>query len=137
MPLRQKKLLKFFITHKNQDLKKLLYGGGSFTAQQRHSLHSGGLVFIVEARSAQQIWEARICIAEAHGVRGFPPSLYRNCLVHFLAIKPFLFGQNYLISVLNHFKNHQNTQLNAETKNQASNRHIFQFCVVFSLILGG
>ena len=33
MPLRQKKLLQIFITHKNQDLKKaVLYGGGSFTA---------------------------------------------------------------------------------------------------------
>jgi len=31
MPLRQKKLLKVFITQKTQDLKKL-YGGGSFTA---------------------------------------------------------------------------------------------------------
>ena len=32
MPLRQKKLFKFFITHKNQDLKKAeLYGGGLFT----------------------------------------------------------------------------------------------------------
>ena len=31
--LRQKKLLKFVINHKNQDLKKaVLYGGGSFTA---------------------------------------------------------------------------------------------------------
>ena len=33
MPLRQKKLLTVFITHKNQDFKKaVLYGGGSFTA---------------------------------------------------------------------------------------------------------
>ena len=31
---------------------------------------------IAEARSAYQIWEARFCIGEAHGVRGFPPSLY-------------------------------------------------------------
>ena len=29
-------------------------------------------------------------------------------------------------SVLNHSVNHQNTQLNAETKNKASNRHIFR-----------
>ena len=71
-----KNLLKFFLTHKNQDLKKaVLYGGGLFTAQRRHSLHSGGFVCIVEARSAQQIWEARVCIAKAHGVQGFPPSL--------------------------------------------------------------
>ena len=26
-----------------------------------------------EVWSAQQLWEARVCIAEAHGVRGFPP----------------------------------------------------------------
>ena len=33
MPLRQKKLLAFFITHKNLDFKKaVLYDGGSFTA---------------------------------------------------------------------------------------------------------
>jgi len=33
MPLRQKKLLKFVISHKNQDFKKaVLYGGGLFTA---------------------------------------------------------------------------------------------------------
>ena len=37
-------------------------------------MHSRGLVCIVEARSAQQIWEARVFIAEAHGVQGFPPS---------------------------------------------------------------
>ena len=29
----------------------------------------------------------------------------------------FLVGQNWLISVLNHYVNHQNTQLNAKTKN--------------------
>ena len=29
---------------------------------------------IVAARSGQQIWEALVCIAEAHGVREFPPS---------------------------------------------------------------
>jgi len=41
MPLRQKKLLKVFITHKNQDLKKaVLYGGGSFTAYRRYGLHA-------------------------------------------------------------------------------------------------
>ena len=38
-------------------------------------LHSGGSYCIVEARSVYQIWEARVCMAEAHGVRGFPPSL--------------------------------------------------------------
>jgi len=34
MPLRQKKLLKLYVTHTNQDFKKavLQYGGGSFTA---------------------------------------------------------------------------------------------------------
>ena len=44
-----------------------------------------------------------------------------------------LVGQNWLISVLEveHFVNHQNIQLNAETKNQALNRHI-EFWVVFT-----
>ena len=32
MPLRQKKLLTFFTRHKNQDLKKAVMYGGSFTA---------------------------------------------------------------------------------------------------------
>jgi len=35
-------------------------------------------------------------------------------------------GQSWLISVLYHLVNHQNTQLNAEIKNQALNRHIFR-----------
>ena len=34
-------------------------------------------------------------------------------------------GQDWLLILLNHLVHHQNTQLNAETKNQASNRHIF------------
>ena len=38
-------------------------------------LHSGGSYCMVEARSAYQIWEARVCMAEADGVSGFPPSL--------------------------------------------------------------
>ena len=33
---------------------------------------------MTEARSVQQIWEARVCMAEAYGVRGFPPSLYKE-----------------------------------------------------------
>ena len=48
--------------------------------------------------------------------------LYEICIVHFLG---FFVGQNRLITVLNHLENQQNTQLNAEAKNQASNRHIF------------
>ena len=35
---------------------------------EARSLHSGGTLCI---------WEACVCIAEAHGVRGFPPSF--NC----------------------------------------------------------
>ena len=42
-----------------------MYGGGLFTA------YSGDLVCIVKARSALQIWKARVCISGAHGVRGF------------------------------------------------------------------
>ena len=34
-------------------------------------------------------------------------------------------GQDWLLILLNHLVHHQHTQLNAETKNQASNRHIF------------
>ena len=42
------------------------------------------------------------------------------------------------ISVLDHFVNHENTQLNAETKNLASNRHIFTvWGRLYSLILCG
>ena len=40
MQLSQKKLLKFFVTQKNQDLKKaVLYGGGSVL--EARCLHSG------------------------------------------------------------------------------------------------
>ena len=46
MVLGHKQLLTFFITHKNQDLKK------AEKAKKKHGLHSGGLVCIVEARSA-------------------------------------------------------------------------------------
>ena len=45
----------------------MLYGGGSITAKRR-------TVCIVEARSNLQNLEARVCVAEAHGVRGLPPS---------------------------------------------------------------
>ena len=38
----------------------------------------------------------------------------------------FLAGQNWHISVLSYFVNHQNTQLNAKTKNQAYSLHIFR-----------
>ena len=31
---------------------------------------------MAEALSAYQIWEASVCMAEAHGVRGFPPTLH-------------------------------------------------------------
>ena len=39
----------------------------------------------------------------------------------------------WLISVLNYLLNNQNIQLNAETKNQASNRHFLEFWVVFTV----
>ena len=37
-------------------------------------LFRGGTVCIAEDWSSQQAWEARVCIAEAHGVQGLPPS---------------------------------------------------------------
>jgi len=50
----------------------------------------------------------------------------------------FLVGQKWLISVLNHLLNHKNSQLNAKTKIQASNRHIFRVLGrLHSLILCG
>ena len=54
----------------------MLYGGGDLL------LYSGGLVCIVEARSASQIWEACVCIAEAHGVCGVPSLLVLLVLTH-------------------------------------------------------
>ena len=48
-----------------------------------------------------------------------------NLFSPFSCIQVSFVGQNWFISVLKHFVNHQNTQLNAETKNQALNRHIF------------
>ena len=47
--------------------------------------------------------------------------LYGICLVRFLAFRVPYRPKN----VFNHLVNHQNTQLNAETKNQASSRHNF------------
>ena len=61
-------------------------------------------------------------------IQGFPQRmrlqrrLYGICFFH----SGFLEGQNWFISVLNHSVNHQNTQLNAEAKKQASTRHIFR-----------
>ena len=59
-----KKMFKFFITHKNHDLKKLccivearlLHSGGTVCYSGGYGLHSGGTVYIVEAM---------VCIAEA------------------------------------------------------------------------
>ena len=75
MLLRQK-MLKFFITHKNQDLKKsVLYGGGSFAAYRRIGLHSRGSVCLANQRG--------LCLhSGGTGVRGFPPSLPHHS--HFL-----------------------------------------------------
>ena len=50
----------------------------------------------------------------------------------------FLAGQNWHISVLAHLVNQQNTQLNAETKSQTTNRIIFSLLGrLYCLILCG
>ena len=50
----------------------------------------------------------------------------------------FFIGQNWLLSGLYHLVNHQNTQVNADTKFQAENRHIFRVLDRFyRLIFGG
>ena len=51
--------------------------------------------------------------------------LHGICLVRFLH-SGFLVGQNWHISVLDHLAYDQTTQLNAVTKNKASNRHVFK-----------
>ena len=56
--------------------------------------------------------------------------LFGICLVRFLVFKVPCIVQNWFISVLNHLVNLQNTQLNAETENQALGR-------LYSLILFG
>ena len=33
---------------------------------------------MTEARSVLQIWEARVCMAEDNGFKGFPSSLYKE-----------------------------------------------------------
>ena len=53
----------------------LLYIGGSF------------IYCLVEAQSTKQIWEARVCMAKAHGVQGFPLSCNKGENV-FYGIKP-------------------------------------------------
>ena len=37
---------------------------------------------MAEAWSTQQIMEARVCIKEAHGVRGLPPSIHCNVALY-------------------------------------------------------
>jgi len=50
----------------------------------------------------------------------------------------FFFVDQNRFNFLNHLVNYQITKLNAETKNQASNRHIFRgLGRLYSLILGG
>ena len=45
----------------------------------KEAVHSRGSYCIEEAaRSAEQIEEARVCMVEVHGVRGFPPSVNRD-----------------------------------------------------------
>ena len=53
---------------KTQFKKNLLYYKGTFLCNAHAPF------FIAEARSVYQFWEARVCIAEAHGVWGFRPS---------------------------------------------------------------
>ena len=77
MPIRLKKIVNIFITHKNQDLKKLfcMMEARSLHAetQRRLGLHSGGSL-ILPSKSR----EVRVCIAEGrHGVRGSLPRLHR------------------------------------------------------------
>jgi len=65
-------------------------------------------------------------------------TIVRNLLRQFTCIQGYLVGQNSHISQLNHLVNHLNTKLSAETKNQASNRHIFKVLGrLYSLILCG
>jgi len=77
-----------------------------------------------------------------HLLQGYPKKmrlgreLYWACLVHFLLFKFPCVDQNWLMPMLNYFVNHQNTSLVAETKIQASNRHIFRVLGrLYSLIL--
>ena len=49
-------------------MRNLLYYTGTFWCIA-HTPYS-----IAEARSTWQICKARVCLAEAHGIRGFPPS---------------------------------------------------------------
>ena len=58
----------------------------------------------------------------------------KSVFLHFGVLE----DKNWHISVLNHCINHQNTQLNAETKNRASHCYFFLFLACFfSLILCG
>ena len=44
-------------------------------------MHSGGSYCMVEALSAYKICEAHVFMAEAYGVRGFSPSVYKHSTV--------------------------------------------------------
>jgi len=43
-------------------------------------LHNGGSYWISEPRSAWKIWEARVCMAEAHGVWEILPSFVKGSI---------------------------------------------------------
>ena len=55
--------------------------------------------------------------------------LYGSCIVPSWH-SGLLADKNCFFLSLRHLVNYQNTQLNTEAKNQASNRHILEFCVV-------
>ena len=62
--------------------------------------------------------------------------LYGNCSVRFFLHSGFIVGRKWIISVLYHLINHQNTELNAETKEHAWNHYIFRnFGRLYSIIL--
>ena len=50
----------------------------------------------METRSAYKVWEARVCITEAHGVRGFPLSLTSmSTSEEYLKCRPYHFSLGY------------------------------------------
>ena len=71
-------------------------------------------------------------------IKGSSETIVRNLLSSFNLYSRFLVGHNWFISLLYQLVNHQHTQLNAESKNQTSNCHIFRVLgSLYTLILCG
>ena len=101
------------------------------------------LIFFLPLRSFSLQWNIKEnCVCLLHNLSyrvthkgwDFRDDCTEFCFV-FLHYGIFIaVGQNWLTTVLNYPISQQNTELNTETENPASNCHIFYFWVVFTVL---